>query len=28
MINLEARAACLVPATLYSRLLARTTAAA
>ena len=26
--NLEARATCLVPATLYSRMLARTTAAA
>jgi hypothetical protein len=28
VINLEARAACLVPATVYSRILARTTAAA
>ena len=28
VINLEARTTCLVPATLYSRMLARTTAAA
>jgi len=28
VINLETRTACLVPATLYSRVLARTTAAA